>query len=421
MCVTVHIMQVKHDLFSSDHHVDITLKDNKGRTALSYACEKGNFEMAESLLFNGADINEALYWTSKAGHVDFIETLIAKGADVNGKTENGETPLMAAVSGGHQEVMKRLIDFGADVNEADSKGKKVLNFATKPKIIDYLSRAIHLTSSKDEARKPIEYHATPEHASTIKTYKVDKKHIGKALIVNIKHYYAKIKDRKGSEKDVNMMVTLFNSLTFEVIVKPSNFRATKDETMKILKDFAEASNHVNKSMCVVCIMGHGGNGYLHTTEGGEIDLEEIYGMFAADQCPTLAGKPKIFIIQTCRGSESQIGVYESDSSQDLHMPMTAACAHFAIIYATIPNKKAYRNCTEGSFLIQSINKVFKDNASKLKFTKMLMLVSEDVDKTEIELIKHGRITKDEKQTCCIEYRGFYKDIFFGNVHDKNHP
>lgn len=59
-----------------------------GRSALMYACQKGNFEVAL--------------------------TLISAGADINAKDENGKTVLNYAAEGGNAEIMKLLLAQGAD-------------------------------------------------------------------------------------------------------------------------------------------------------------------------------------------------------------------------------------------------------------------------------------------------------------------
>ena len=259
----------------------------------------------------------------------------------------------------------------------------------------------------------------------IEVYEVDKNRIGKALIVNIMHYPHDPKPynvRDGSEEDVKRMRTVFQKLGFQVQVKPDNFKGSRDEVMKILEDFAKSENHVGMSMTAVCIMGHGNDGYFRTSAGASdnenIYLENVYELFNADKCESLAGKPKMFIIQTCRGAKKQ-GEAKNVTTDSLpeNQPSTAVCAHFVIIYATIRRNVAYRHKQKGSVLIWYIHDVFSKWASKISLTDMLKLVSKSVDEwshnnlTVLESVKGD--TKDiVKQTCSIEYRGFGKELFF---------
>lgn len=49
------------------------------------------------------------------------------------------------------------------------------------------------------------------------------------------------------------------------------------------------------------IMAHGGLGHIEVNDEEIVDLEEIYKMFNNSQCPALREKPKLFVVQACRG------------------------------------------------------------------------------------------------------------------------
>lgn len=50
-------------------------------------------------------------------------------------------------------------------------------------------------------------------------------------------------------------------------------------------------------------MSHGEEGYLTTKEGEKVLLDDIFALFNNVNCPSLAGKPKLFFIQSCRDGE----------------------------------------------------------------------------------------------------------------------
>lgn len=58
--------------------------------------------------------------------------------------------------------------------------------------------------------------------------------------------------------------------------------------------------HEDAQSCVICLMSHGEEGFLTTKEGDKILLDDIFTMFNNLNCPNLAGKPKLFFIQSCR-------------------------------------------------------------------------------------------------------------------------
>ena len=59
--------------------------------------------------------------------------------------------------------------------------------------------------------------------------------------------------------------------------------------------------------CFVFVaMSHGGADFIEGVKGGHVSISrDIIKPFEAGNCPNLEGKPKIFLIQACRGSGRQ--------------------------------------------------------------------------------------------------------------------
>jgi ankyrin repeat protein len=100
-------------------------RTREGVTPLQLAAINGSAPMLDRLLKAGADPNAALttsgdtalMMAARTGKLDAIRVLAEAGADVNAReTWGGTTPLMWAVSEGHAEAAKALIARGADVN-----------------------------------------------------------------------------------------------------------------------------------------------------------------------------------------------------------------------------------------------------------------------------------------------------------------
>jgi ankyrin repeat domain-containing protein 17 len=89
---------------------------------LTYACENGHTDVAEVLLYFGAELEHLseggrtpLMKACRAGHICTVKFLIQKGADVNRQTTNNDhTPLSLACAGGHQQVVELLLAHIAD-------------------------------------------------------------------------------------------------------------------------------------------------------------------------------------------------------------------------------------------------------------------------------------------------------------------
>ena len=103
----------------------VAVPTREGVTPLQLAATNGNAPMLGRLLRAGADPNAALtpagdtalMLAARTGRADAIRALLESGANVNAtETWGGTTPLMWAVSGGHTDAARLLITAGADVN-----------------------------------------------------------------------------------------------------------------------------------------------------------------------------------------------------------------------------------------------------------------------------------------------------------------
>ncbi len=94
------------------------------------AAMRGEVEQVRSLLRGGADVNAAqgdgmtaLHWASETGEAEMAEVLLHAGANVSAVTRLAEyTPLHLAARRGRVAVAQLLIDAGADVGAVTSTG-----------------------------------------------------------------------------------------------------------------------------------------------------------------------------------------------------------------------------------------------------------------------------------------------------------
>ncbi len=118
---------------------DVNAAQGDGMTALHWAAELGSVELAEMLVFAGANLAAvtrlgdytALHIASKAGHAEFVNELLKAGADPAAATSTGgATPLHFAVRTASVETVEALLEHGADVNAREAKwGQTPLIFA----------------------------------------------------------------------------------------------------------------------------------------------------------------------------------------------------------------------------------------------------------------------------------------------------
>ena len=142
---------------------------------------------------------------------------------------------------------------------------------------------------------------------------------GIALIVNVKNFLRKegvnLCEREGSDKDAKELEELWARLGFTVKcacekVKAYNIYDVLRETAK------EIDKQQNSNCFVCCIMSHGTMGSIYGSDAELLGIKDIIDLFKEINCKALAGKPKLFFIQACRG-----GV-KLDRTTDAEVPET---------------------------------------------------------------------------------------------------
>ena len=128
---------------------------------------------------------------------------------------------------------------------------------------------------------------------------------GKAIIFNhTKFEDSSLSEREGTKVDkTRLSRTLEEALKFEVEIY-EDLRIS--EMKKILKNLS-LEDHRDADCLFVALFTHGtDNGRLYDAEGTDYSQDELWKPFLNDES-SLSGKPKIFVIQACRGEKVGLG------------------------------------------------------------------------------------------------------------------
>jgi ankyrin repeat protein len=116
---------------------DVNVAEPDGSTALYWAAEKNQVEIAQLLIGAGANASARtryggtpLAMASLNGNASFVDLLLKAGADPNTVTANGETVLMIAARTGVDAAVRALLSQGANPNsKEDHRGQSALMWA----------------------------------------------------------------------------------------------------------------------------------------------------------------------------------------------------------------------------------------------------------------------------------------------------
>ncbi|XP_060074842.1 caspase-3-like [Ylistrum balloti] len=239
--------------------------------------------------------------------------------------------------------------------------------------------------SKGSTRKPVPRTKVLTEAELHSPhYKMDHAKRGKAIIINNKEFKGNmgLGDRKGTDVDASVMYRRLEELDFDVTLEHN---LTADKMQHLLNNLSLEDHNDCDSLFVV-VLSHGEDGVVFGTEGS-VEVKKLFEPFKGDRCPSLAGKPKIFAIQACRGSQFDDGldVTVADAEGMMEVDRTVrtqsipAEADFLVAYSVVPGYYSWRNSTNGSWFIQALSSALEDKKLKdLDFLRLLTVVNRRV-------------------------------------------
>lgn len=224
------------------------------------------------------------------------------------------------------------------------------------------------------------------------------------------------------------MEKLLTDLGYEV-VKHTNLTGTAINDAII--QFSKHPKLKETDSVVVVIMSHGKLGKVLGVDWkkgdekpDEFPIDNIYKHLGSEKCSALLNKPKIIIIQACRGEEEGSAFVRDGATSDVvsddvsqsNLPSAAdeenleadtlKCVHkekdFISLLSCTPDTVSYRQRDLGSFLIQYIVEAFNTFAHKDDIEELFRRVMQRFEEFSFQT-KRQMPTKDR----CTLARRFY--------------
>ncbi|XP_036140796.1 caspase-1 isoform X3 [Monomorium pharaonis] len=249
-----------------------------------------------------------------------------------------------------------------------------------------ISNSEPVTPSSSSFNEPLMHNEfMPISKDDARYYNMNHKNRGYCIIFNHNKFNGKSDSREGSTIDVNRLVKTFGNLDFDVKVY-ENF--TCNEIMKVIKEVSQLDHTDNDCLCIITLT-HGTRNDRLCARDVVYPSDKLWKPFTADKCGTLAGKPKLFFFQACRGNERDSGA--SSSASFIQIKETASDtakafdrvpiqADFLISYSTVGGYTSWRNPEKGTWYIQSLCDIFDENGTKLDVVTMMTMTTNKVAK-----------------------------------------
>ena len=169
--------QAVRNLIKEAADVNTSLGD--GTTALHWAADRGDAEMAQWLIYAGANINATtriggytpLFMAARRGAPSVVDVLLKSGSDVHVAAINDMTPLMHAALSGDRESVRLLVAAGADVNAREAEhGQTALIFASAYDRADVVEELVDHRADLNlatEIQEPAKSPDTPDQVQAV--------------------------------------------------------------------------------------------------------------------------------------------------------------------------------------------------------------------------------------------------------------
>ncbi|KAM9327112.1 caspase-7 isoform 2-T2 [Gastrophryne carolinensis] len=235
-------------------------------------------------------------------------------------------------------------------------------------------------------------------------YKMSYKKLGKCIIINNKNFERNtgMCIRNGTDKDAGDLEQCFRKLGFEVkVLNDLSCYGMERQLQEVAQE-----NH-SDSACFACILlSHGEEGQIYGTDGA-MAIKTLTTLFRGDKCRSLVGKPKLFFIQACRGSEFDEGIQtdsgpandslETDANPRYKIPVEA---DFLFAYSTVPGYYSWRNPGRGSWFVQALCSILNEHGKQLEIMQILTRVNFMVA-TSFESWSDDSQYSEKKQIPCV--------------------
>nr|AAI70178.1 Casp9-A protein [Xenopus laevis]AAI70180.1 Casp9-A protein [Xenopus laevis] len=241
-----------------------------------------------------------------------------------------------------------------------------------------------------------------------KDYPMSSDPIGSCLIINNMNFHecTGLSTRTGSDIDRDKLANRMRSFHFEVTVKDNLTGQAMHDHLQALAD----QDHSLQDCCLVVILSHGCEtrhiqfpGGVYGTDGIRIPVERIVSYFNGSKCPSLRGKPKIFIIQACGGDQKDKGCEVTSDTPPLSPTSTSlqsdatpvfsgegdrdevdavsnipTPSDILVSYSTFPGYVSWRDKHTGSWYVEVLDSVLAEHAAADDLQSLLVMVADGV-------------------------------------------
>ncbi|XP_066600902.1 caspase-1-like [Prorops nasuta] len=286
-------------------------------------------------------------------------------------------------------------------------------------------------------------------------YNMNHKYRGKCIVFNHENFDDHAPKREGTHKDAERIKETFQKLEFTVVVHDDLYLddirdKIKKQSENMLNNLSSTrkseyflytvseEDHTDNDCVCIFVLTHGSRYNVLKSRDGLFYIEDIWKPFTADNCQSLAGKPKIIFIQACKGERLDGGIkmqarsasftVTDGSVSDYKIPThtdflfgfstVEALAYtipthsdFLIAHSTIEEFYSWRNPVEGTWYIQCLCNVLEEHYLTKDLIKMLTITNRKVA-TEYASYNTSDMREHDQKQASFYQSMLIRDLYF---------
>ncbi|XP_068243040.1 caspase-like [Palaemon carinicauda] len=321
---------------------DVNSATEGGQTLLSAACIYNQMEVVRLLLKKTQlHLNTKhrigtlggltpFHIAAYKGFHDLVLTLLEASfvecqLNIEATTSSGKSAIRLAAEKKHWDVVDSLASLNTPFPAEDSIiVTNLAKFANKFNVIKLLQKR----TSKEDWSIP----------ASERIYRNDTNPRGLVLILNYKFEGHPKMERKGTEADVAVLQEVFHEMDY---VTEVHCDLPLADTQKELNNLCQQDRLKDFSSVIVVVLSHGENqNNFCTADLNLMATDDLLSYFMPEKCPHLEDKPKIFLLQFCRGSYMANQLNVGQFSDSVHR--RSAFTDMLCIYAAQEGFQSYR-------------------------------------------------------------------------------
>jgi len=185
-----------------------------------------------------------------------------------------------------------------------------------------------------------------------------------------------LEERHGTNEDKMALNRTFSALGYKIVEKDN---LTDAEIVKEIEDIVAKSG--SSDSLIVCILSHGSKGVIYGCNSVSVKIKKLQDLIVSKQ---LLNKPKILILQSCQGDQTQIAEpieenLKRSSQLAFDGPKTIPMhSDFYVAKSTISGFSSIRHVKKGSWFIQTLCQTIDNESHRKHFTDIMTMVKRQV-------------------------------------------